>query len=300
MNMTVRLCSIKEMEIAVHPLVLVVLAGACVLGRLYDLLQAMLALTLHEAAHVVVAGVFGYRIRRVELQPFGGVARLSDQGLSLHGEWCIAAAGPVASFIIAGVASMVCYISPMTGARMEPFLAYNLALGVVNLLPALPLDGGRIVRCAIQARANASVALKLTAWAGVICGAIMLAAAVVGAMHDIYNLTLPVMGLFLLLAAIGELHTTQERRLTAMWQRNDTLRSGGGMDVHLMAAHASMEGMEALRLMRGNRFNLIRVVDSNMRTLGELDEGGLMLGLAKLGVKARVGDILEFDRNQSV
>ena len=298
--MTVRVCTVKQMELRIHPLVIVVLAGACVLGRLYDLLQAMLALTLHEAAHVVVANVFGCRIQSVELQPFGGVARMNEARLTPHAEWCISAAGPVASFIIAGVASIICYIAPMTGARIQAFLTFNLTLGAINLLPALPLDGGRVTRSILKEHINASFALKVTAWTGILCGAGMLAVTVAAALYGVYNLTLPVMGLFLLLAAIGELRATQEQRLAAFWQKNDALRGGGGMDVHLLAAHTSMRGTEALRLMRGNRFNLIRVVDSGMRTLGELDEGTLMLGLAHMGANVCVGEILTFDRKQRV
>lgn len=300
MNAAVRLCSVRGMEIRVHPLVLLVLSGACVLGRLYDLLQAMLALTLHEIAHRMVAGAFGCRVYAVELQPFGGVMRMRAPGLTPYAERCIAAAGPVASFVIAGVAAIVCYVAPMTGARMHAFLTFNLTLGLINLLPALPLDGGRIARSLLQERTSAARAFKTAAWTGVATGALMLGLTVPLSLGGAYNLTLPVMGLFLLLAAIGELRMTQERQLAALWHKNDVLLDGGGMDVHMLAAHASMRGMEALRLLRGNRFNLIRVVNERMQTVGELDEGALVLGLAKLGAAAKVGEILSFDRRQRI
>ena len=296
--MTLRLFSAGRTEVRIHPLAVAALIGACVLGRLDALLMAMLALTLHEAAHVVVAGVFGCEIHSVELQPFGGVARMHDPGLTAHAEWCIASAGPVASFIIAGVTSMAGYYAPAVGARIEPFLTFNLALGTVNLLPALPLDGGRVVRSALAGRFSASLALRATAWAGILCGAGMLAAAAVAMHSRVFNPTLPVMGLFLLIAAIRELRSSQEQHLAAFFHKNDALRCGDGMEMHLIAAHDSMRCAEALRLLRANRFNLIRVVDSGMHTLGELDEGALMRGLARMGAGARIGEILSFDRMQ--
>lgn len=296
--MTMRIAAVGRTQIGLHPLVLAVLAGACVLGRLSELLMAMLALTLHEAAHAVAAGACGCEIQSVELQPFGGVARISGLNATSRAEWCIYAAGPAASLIIAGVASIACYLAPETGARIEPFLSFNLMLGTVNLLPALPLDGGRIARDVLARRFGDAFALRATSWTGILCGAGMLAAATAAALNRAINLTLPVMGAFLMLAAIREQSLSQERQLASFWQKNDVLRSGGGLDVHLLAAHASMRGAEAFRLMRANRYHLIRVVDSSLRTVGELDEGALMQGLLHLGAHACVGEILSFDRTQ--
>lgn len=77
-----RVLSFGQTELRVHPLVVVVVAAACVLGRLGELLLAVCALTLHELSHAVVAYVFACPVLSVELMPFGGVARLSRQALS--------------------------------------------------------------------------------------------------------------------------------------------------------------------------------------------------------------------------
>lgn len=287
----VLVATLGKTQILMHPLLLVVLAGACVLGRLYALLQAILALLMHEAAHAAAAIAFGCRLRSVEFYPFGGVMRLGGRHISADAEWCIAAAGPVMSFIAAGVAALACYVSPRAGARVEPFLTFNLTLAAVNLLPALPLDGGRIVRFALAKKLNPSFAQRLTAWTGVALGAVMLVLSGVAAHYGIYNLTLPVMGVFLLLASAYELRTVPEKQLAALWQKEDAIQNGG-MEVHMIAANASMRGEEALRLMRGNRYNCIRVVDEHMRLLGELDEAALLIGMVQRGSGAPIGEIL--------
>lgn len=293
---SVRVCRIGQIELLVHPLVVAVLAGALVLGKLNELIQILFALSVHEAAHAAAAAAFGSPVRSVTLMPFGGVIRMDMRALSPHTEWCVAAAGPAASFIAAGAAALTAYVSPLTGARLEPFLLYSLTLGTVNLLPALPLDGGRIARCILEHWLKPQVAANVAAWTGVAAGTAMLVICAVGARYGAYNLTLPVMGLFLLLAAIGELRNAPEKQMARLWQKGDTVRTHG-MDVHVVAAHASMRGGEALRLLRANRFNCIRVVDERMRTVGELDEPALLLGMAKLGLGARIGEILRFDRH---
>ena len=292
---TVPVCRIGRMELAIHPLIIVVLAGACVLGRLNELIQILFALSVHEAAHAAAAYAFGSPVRSVTLMPFGGVIRMDTGALPPHTEWCVAAAGPAASFISAGAAALTVYISPLTGARLEPFLMYSLTLGTVNLLPALPLDGGRIAKCILEHWFAPGVAAGITAWTGVAGGTAMLVACVIGARYGVHNLTLPVMGVFLLLAAIAEIKSAPEKQLARLWWKEDAVRARG-MDVHLVAAHASMRGSEALRLLRMNRFNCLRVLDERMRTVGELNEAALLIGMAKLGTNARVGEILRFDR----
>ncbi len=102
-----RICTIRHTDVLLNPLLIIVVAGACVLGRLYDLLQAVLALTLHELAHAAAARAFGCRIRAMELAPYGAALRLSDTALSPHAEWCVASAGPLCSYLVAGAAASV-------------------------------------------------------------------------------------------------------------------------------------------------------------------------------------------------
>lgn len=293
---SVLLATLGRTQIRIHPLLVIVLAGACVLGRLNELLLSTLAIVLHEAAHAAAATAFGCRIRSIELHPFGGIARMDARYVSPDAEWCIAAAGPAMSFIAAGVSALTCYISPVAGARMEPFLSFNLTLAAVNLLPALPLDGGRIVRHILQEKVNASFAYRATAWAGVAIGIAMLLLTGVAAYLNVYNLTLPVMGGFLLLASGNELRAAPEKRLAALWQKEDAILHGS-MDVQYIAAHASMVATEALRLMRGNRYTYIRVVNVQMRLLGEVDETTLMTSMVQYGSEISLGDVLARTKN---
>ena len=287
-----RLCTVRGADILLDPLLLVAVAAACVLGRLNDLLEAMLALTLHEAAHAAAAHIFGCRIRAFVLAPHGAALLLGDASLSPHTEWCVAAAGPLCSFLTAGAAASVVCLFPVVGGRMRSFLVFSLLLGLVNLLPALPLDGGRIAKCALERRLSPRAAATVTAAAGVVAGAALLSLAVAAALSGVYNLTLPVMGLFLTVNAVRELRATPLRRVRAVMRRNEALRGGGAADIRLVAASRSMRGSEALRLLRGGSLLVLRVVDERMQPLGELSETDVVLGIAALGPEASVGALL--------
>lgn len=284
-------------ELRIHPLIVVVAAAACVLGRLGDLMQAALALTLHEFSHAIVAYVFGCPVRSIEIMPFGGVARLERGALPPHTEMCVAAAGPAASFFAAGLTAMCGELFPGTAGRLHPFLAFNLTLALTNLLPALPLDGGRMLRALLQNRMSYGSATRLAAWFGVAGGCGMLAFAIWCAVRGAYNLTLPTLGVFLLLAAVMELRALPEERMGAYLNRYDGMHAGRTYDVHHVAAHASMRTREALSVLRLNRYNVLRVVDGQMRTVGEIDEGMLLRAVAEGRGNEKIGALLSFDRH---
>lgn len=293
-----RVLSFGQTELRVHPLVVVVVAAACVLGRLGELLLAVCALTLHELSHAVVAYVFACPVLSVELMPFGGVARLSRQALSPRAEVCIAAAGPVTSLVAAGLTAMCGYLFPAVQARLAAFLTFNATLAAVNLLPALPLDGGRILRALLQRRRGYGLATRVAAWLGVTLGAAMFGLAIYCACDGVYNLTLPTMGLFLLLAAAMELRALPEGQMSAYLRRYDGVHTGEAYAVHQVAAHASMRAREALRVLRHNRYNVLRVVDGQMRTIGEMDEGTLMRAIAQGRGGAALSELLPFDHGR--
>lgn len=295
-----RLFSVGGTEFRVNPATLLIVAGAFVLGRANDFLFALAALLLHECAHAVMAQAFGCKIESVELLPFGGMARIRHANLSPYAEFCIAAAGPIVSFILGGLTAAGAYFLPGTALPLRAFLSFNLTLAAVNLLPALPLDGGRMLRCLLEQRAGVSRATKLCCLFGVLFGAGFLALGVYASAKGAHNVTLFVMGFFLLLTAILELCRAPGKQLSAFLKMNGAIRRGQAVPVHSVAARASMPASEAMRILRANRFNVLRVVDASMRTLGELDEAILINGIARHGAGVSVGELLPFDRRNGM
>ncbi len=118
------------------------------------------SLILHELAHAEVAGHFGLRISGITLFLFGGVAELPSEPESGHSEFWIAIAGPIASFCLA----LAFWVSAFVAEQLsmpEPtrvVLSYlallNLILALFNLLPAFPMDGGRVLRAWLWARSD--------------------------------------------------------------------------------------------------------------------------------------------------
>ena len=129
-----------------------------------------ISVLLHELAHSIVALKYGLKVRQIELFIFGGVSEIEEGESSkdFRKEFKIAVVGPITSFVIAGILALVWWLllllssSPQTGftastdsikSIAEAVLRYgaltNTLLGGFNLIPAFPLDGGRILRSAL-------------------------------------------------------------------------------------------------------------------------------------------------------
>ncbi len=105
------------------------------------------SVAFHELAHSIVAMRYKISIEGITLFIFGGVAQMRGEPPHPKAEFRIAIAGPVSSFILAG---LFFYLTANTTGGMRALFAYlaqiNLILGIFNLIPGFPMDGGRVLR----------------------------------------------------------------------------------------------------------------------------------------------------------
>lgn len=147
------------------------LTEALVFGGLFTVLM-FASIVIHELAHAFVAKQEGIRTLEIRLHIFGGYARLASEPKTALAELRIAIAGPVASFLL-GALFMVCVIAVQALAPeavrislRELFLWLfrgNVALAMFNLIPGLPLDGGRVLRAYLWHRSKDILSATLVA-----------------------------------------------------------------------------------------------------------------------------------------
>jgi len=124
---------------------------------------------LHELAHSLVAIKFKIPVREIVLFIFGGVAMMEDEAPSPKAEFAVAIAGPIMSFFLGIVFFFLALFYP-TDNLLNGFLNYlmfvNIMLGIFNLIPAFPLDGGRILRAILWAKKDILFATKVSSLTG--------------------------------------------------------------------------------------------------------------------------------------
>ena len=171
------------------------------------------SLLAHETAHALVALRFGIRVERITLWLLGGVAEFHDEPSSARADLLVAGVGPLTSIALGGVFGGATVLGRAVGlpVAMTAVLAWlaviNVLLGVFNLLPGAPLDGGRVLRAAIwHLRGDRHRAAIAAARAGHMLGLLLVIVGLGGLLvyGALNGLWLALVGWFLISAANAE------------------------------------------------------------------------------------------------
>lgn len=134
-----------------HPLFVLVMIASIATGRFAEIITLFAIVLWHELGHVIAALRFGWTVKEVKLLPFGGVVEVEEAGaLPVREEIWVAIAGPIQNVILAGIAFGLGKIGWVDTAWSDDFVRVNVLIGLFNLLPILPLDGGRILQAWIS------------------------------------------------------------------------------------------------------------------------------------------------------
>lgn len=147
------------------------LAGAVWQGLVFNIVLFG-TIVLHELGHALAARHYGIGTADITLLPIGGVARLLDNPGSPREELVIALAGPAVNVVLAGLIFTVLQLAPglagfgIIGALVVRWLHINVALLLFNLIPAFPMDGGRVLRSLLALRMGFADGTRIAARVG--------------------------------------------------------------------------------------------------------------------------------------
>ncbi|WP_028561851.1 M50 family metallopeptidase [Paenibacillus pinihumi] len=138
---------------SVHPLFVLIMMASVITGYFLELLTLFALVFVHELGHVLAARGFGWRIREVKLLPFGGVAETEEAGsMPAREEIIVALAGPLQNLWMGLTAWALGELGVISPEWASHLVQANLMIGLFNLLPVLPLDGGKIVQALMSCR----------------------------------------------------------------------------------------------------------------------------------------------------
>lgn len=136
-----------------------------------------LSVLLHEVSHALAALSFGMKVRSVELHFLGGVTEIEEEASTARREAVVAVVGPLTSLAIGGLAWLMLPLVPygLVQLTLQGLASANILIGVLNLMPGLPLDGGRVLRALVWGATRRPLTATLVAgWAGRVLAALTL------------------------------------------------------------------------------------------------------------------------------
>ncbi|MCP3980115.1 MAG: site-2 protease family protein [bacterium] len=258
------------------------------------LLLIFTCVALHELGHAAMAKLFGVRTREIVLYPIGGIARLENLPAG-RAELFIALAGPAVNVVIAVAMFFVLFFTraqPALGQLSHPadllwnLFFVNIALFAFNLLPAFPMDGGRILRAGLALATSQERATEIAAVVGRGLAVLLFVA---GALTLPSGVLLMVVALFVFIGASQEAYFYRQRAAV----RGQTARAAMITRFETLAPQDSLgEAAEQLLATHQQDFP---VLDAWQRLVGVLARATLLEGLARLGSAAAVLEVM--DRN---
>ena len=257
------------------------------------ILAVFLCVLLHEFGHVFAARYFGIRTPDITLLPIGGLARLERIPEKPGQELVVAIAGPLVNVVIAAV--LITYLSGNVGAehleRLEDpragFLArlaaVNIFLVVFNLIPAFPMDGGRVLRALLSFTMPRTRATQIAATIG------QGLAFAFGFIGLLYNPILIFIAIFIYLAATAEAQDAQLRDVSSSMVTSDVMMT---QFASLPESGTIADAVEALLATTQHDFP---IVDSTGRLKGLLTRDDMIRALKNEGPDARLSGALRTD-----
>ncbi|MBX3014555.1 MAG: site-2 protease family protein [Caldilineaceae bacterium] len=276
------------------------------MGALYGILVILLlfvCVTLHEFGHALVAKYFKVNVPHITLLPIGGVAsleRMPDKPLQ---EFFIAIAGPLVNFIIAGILFPILLFSrglqtmilsvdsanqllaqmqtPGVSSLLIYLLITNLGLGIFNLLPAFPMDGGRILRALLAMAMSYVDATRIAVFVGRIMAALF---ALWGILNG--NIFLLLIAFFIYVGGGSERETVESRAVL----RN--IVAERALTHNAVNLYTSERVDRAVELIMSSYQTDYPVLDLASKFVGVLTRSRLIYALKEIGPEARVVDVM--------
>jgi Zn-dependent protease/CBS domain-containing protein len=260
-------------------------AGEPVGAQVGLVLGLFFCVVLHELGHALTAKLFGIRTRDITLYPIGGVSNLQSMG-SAHQELLISLAGPAINIVIAIAigALLISRGEPLVPADLENgrlsflqwLLAGNIILALFNIVPAFPMDGGRILRAALALFMDRTRATQIAARVGQLMAVMM---GLWGLLEG--NFVLMIIAVFVFLGAGAEAEAQRTVATTGGYHMRDAM-----VTRFETVSHGDTLGDVVERLLRTSQEDF--PVVHGERVLGLLTRRQLLSSLATEGRDALV------------
>ncbi|MFO8060931.1 MAG: site-2 protease family protein [Bacillota bacterium] len=263
-------------RVSIHYSTLLLLVWAVASGRWPEMAILGAVLITHEMAHYIAMRGYGLTLTGIQIFPFGARMQISGTSGRPDVEVPVALAGPLNNFMLLGLGLLLGSVGWGGGYLWDFFLAANLALALFNLIPALPLDGGRLLRSYLSEGVGVARASRIMADWGMCWGVLLVAvAAYLGMTFDTYLWAFCAVGVILFMTALGEKRDAPAVPLGNLYRRRPRRRGRVPPPIEHLSAYGEETVVSVSRRLGSYGYAVIWVLDRNLRIMGKVTEEDL-------------------------
>ena len=283
-----------EMRIYISPVMYIMALYFVLVGMAYEFCCSLAAVLLHECAHAKVAKKLGYELNVIKLMPYGA-ALCGNVQLKPKHEIFIAIAGPLFNLFVAVVIAAVWWLLPSSYMFTQAFCYSNVYIGLFNLLPVYPLDGGRVLLAVLSGRIKRGKACKIMRIVSAVFGLLALGLFALSAVKS-FNLCLLSVGLFMTVSAFIPDGRARYRALFAVGSRAERLKSP--LEVRRYAVSDSATLADVCTALDPDRYSEFTVIDDGMNARGYFTETQLIDAVKKHGYSQSVMSAINVNKSK--
>ena len=274
-----KLFSIGDTAVYLHLATLLYACYMVLIGCGEVLCISMISILMHEASHALTATFFGAPPEDIEITPMGALMRLEDETvLPLGKRLIMLAAGPGASFGLCWMSILLTRWGVLSVEMGRVLFCCNVLLLIGNLLPALPLDGGRMMALVLGLRFSQETVRSAMRISGTVIGLCCIAGNLfLSLWRGGWNLSLSIAGCFIMYASTVCTTTQALAELRMFMDRKIRLEKQGALGGSWLAVVESLSLRKAVKRLHPGRYTMLMILQQgSMKLLGTVGEDALI------------------------
>ncbi len=285
---------IKIGRVHINLLMIPFLAVAYFTGSMVSTLIAYAVICLHESAHFLAAKRFAVKMDGLIVMPFGVSLQLKDNVIKnpMH-EIGVCLAGPAMNFVLLLLGFVAKYNWFKSSFYLDFFLLSNFSIMLVNLLPILPLDGGRTLKALLTQHMGFVKAFRFTDIISKINIAMLGIVGLLILWVTQFNVSVAMLSAFLVFNIGSERQSNHLLVMRELLNYPKKLKEEGVMPVRELAVMGDVTSTSLLKNFSYNHFYIVRVMKDDIAIAGTLSETEILDAMMKLGSHVTLDQILQ-------
>lgn len=271
---------IGKTELHIHVTAAIMPVFMLMAGLAAEYAAAFFSMLLHELSHVFAARICGVKTGTVSVTVLGFSAVIPDGGCSRSEKLFICLAGPAFNIALFAASLLLEHLIPGDQYFLRQLSASNIFLALINLLPALPLDGGRLALVLMSGNKGMLAAGRVLRGLAAAVAAVIVIAGGYQLYASSYNASLIIIGLYIMLITMtGRVEGALMNIRQLIYRKSRLLKKGIYPARDLVVVKSTRLG-DLLKSMDFDRFHIIYVLDDSLRIAGVFTESQIIDALA--------------------